>query len=296
MFVLSKLMSAITQPMFWLAVWWGVALGMLSLSAPWRRAAVRMLWGGLAVLGLLGFDALPHALLRPLENRYPVPTQEAVARHVGLIVLGGATQHPGSYQAHGQVPLGEAAERMSLPVGLMRQHPKLQLVFSGGEGRLLATGVSEAELAKAFYEQQGVDMSRVTLEGGSRTTRENARQVAALLGPRCQEPWLLVTSAWHMPRAMAEFEAVGCRAPLAMTLDPSSRGACDAAIQLLSLRGHWIATLRSQCRGGWAQCRGGWAQCRWRRPQWAVAALVAVKLGQLAAADALGVGGRAFLK
>ena len=40
----------------------------------------------------------------------------------------------------------------------------------------------------------------------------------------------------------------------------------------------------------------GRAQCRGRRPQWAVAALVAVKLGQLAAADALGVGGRAFLK
>ena len=82
MFVFSKLLSAITQPMFWLAVWWGVALGMLSLSAPWRRAAVRMLWGGLAVLGLLGFDALPHALLRPLENRYPVPPPE---------VVGGAT-------------------------------------------------------------------------------------------------------------------------------------------------------------------------------------------------------------
>lgn len=211
MFVLSKLMSAITQPLFWLAVWWGVALVLLSLSASWRRAAVRMLWGGLVVLGLFGFEALPHALLRPLENRYPVPTQEAVGRYVGLIVLGGATQHPGSYQAHGQVPLGEAAERMSLPVGLMRQHPKLQLVFSGGEGRLLATGVSEAELAKAFYAEQGVDMARVTLEGGSRTTRENARQVAALLGERCKQPWLLVTSAWHMPRAMPEFEAAGCK-------------------------------------------------------------------------------------
>ena len=92
----------------------------------------------------------------------------------------------------------------------MREHPHLQLVFSGGEGRLWATGVSEASLAKAFLEAQGVDMARVTLEGGSRTTRENARQVAALLGERCQQPWLLVTSAWHMPRSMAEFEAVGC--------------------------------------------------------------------------------------
>jgi uncharacterized SAM-binding protein YcdF (DUF218 family) len=211
MFVLSKLMSAITQPMFWLAVWWGLALVMLSMSLSWRRAAVRMLWGGLVVLGLLGFEALPHALLRPLENRYPVPAPEAVGRHVGAIVLGGALEHPDIYLAHGQVPLGQAAERMSVPVELMRQHSQLQLVFSGGEGRLLATGVSEAELAKAFYEEQGVDMRRVKLEAGSRTTRENALQVVALLGERCKQPWLLVTSAWHMPRSVPEFEAVGCQ-------------------------------------------------------------------------------------
>jgi uncharacterized SAM-binding protein YcdF (DUF218 family) len=211
MFVLSKLMSAITQPMFWLAVWWGLALVMLSMSLSWRRVAVRMLWGGLAVLGLLGFEAVPHSLLRPLENQYPVPAPELVGRHVGVIVLGGATQHPGVYLAHGQVPLGEAAERMSVPVGLMLKHPQLQLVFSGGEGRLLATGVSEAELAKAFYEEQGVDMRRVKLEAGSRTTRENALQVAELLGERCKQPWLLVTSAWHMPRSVPEFEAVGCK-------------------------------------------------------------------------------------
>jgi uncharacterized SAM-binding protein YcdF (DUF218 family) len=208
MFVLSKLMSAITQPMFWLALWWALALLMLQR---WRRLAAVMLWSGLVVLGLLGFEAGPHALLRPLENRYPVPTAEAVGRHVGVIVLGGATEHSDIYQAHGQVPLGQAAERFSVPVGLLRQNPNLQLVFSGGDGRLLATGVSEAELARAFYQQQGVDMGRVMLEGGSRTTRENALQVAALLGKRCQQPWLLVTSAWHMPRSAPEFEAVGCQ-------------------------------------------------------------------------------------
>lgn len=208
MFVLSQLMSAITQPVFWLAMWWGVALLVISR---WRRAALGMLWLGLTVLGLLGFEALPHAFLRPLENRYPVPSAAVVEQHVGLVVLGGATQHPRSYQAHAQVPLGEAAERMSVPVGLLRQHPKLALVFSGGEGRLLVTGVTEAELARVFYQEQGVDLARVTLEAGSRNTRENARQVAALLGARCQAPWLLVTSAWHMPRAVAEFESVGCR-------------------------------------------------------------------------------------
>lgn len=207
MFVFSKLLSAITQPMFWLALWWGAALLM-----PMRRRglALIMLWSGLAILGLLGFRAIPDALLRPLENRYPVPAAESIERHVGVIVLGGAVGHPDSFEARGQVPLGEAAERMTVPVGLLRRHPVLELVFSGGEGRLLKTGVTESELARAFYREQGVDMRRVRLENGSRNTRENARQVAGLLGQQCGEPWLLVTSAWHMPRSMAEFEAAGC--------------------------------------------------------------------------------------
>lgn len=208
MFLVSKLLSAITQPLFWLALWWALALLILTR---WRRPAVIMLWRGLVMLGLLGFRAIPDALLSPLENRYPTPTAEAVDRHFGIIVLGGATGHPDSFSAHGQVPLGEAAERMTVPVGLMRQHPGLELVFAGGEGRLLTTGVTESELARVFYQQQGLDMSRVRLEDGSRTTRENARQVARLLGERCQLPWLLVTSAWHMPRSVAEFEALGCQ-------------------------------------------------------------------------------------
>lgn len=212
MFVLSKLLTAITQPMFWLALWWALALLMLGR---WRRAARAMLWSGLVVLGLLGCRAIPDALLRPLENRYPVPSAVEVDRHAGIIVLGGALERPDSFVAHGQVPLGDAAERMTVPVGLMRQHPRLQLVFSGGEGRLLKTGVTESELARVFYEQQGLDMRRVVLEAGSRTTRENAQQVARLLAGRCLQPWLLVTSAWHMPRSMAEFEAefskTGCQ-------------------------------------------------------------------------------------
>ena len=208
MFILSKLLAAITQPMFWLALWWALALLILMR---WRRPALIMLWSGLVVLGLLGFRAIPDALLRPLENRYPVPATESIDRHVGIIVLGGAVGHPDTFAAHGQVPLGEAAERMTVPVGLLRHYPKLELVFSGGEGRLLTTGVTDSVLARAFYQQPGLDMARVRLEDGSRNTRENAQQVAKLLGERCKQPWLLVTSAWHMPRSMAEFEAVGCQ-------------------------------------------------------------------------------------
>ena len=187
MFVVSKLLSAITQPVFWLALWWLLALLLLSRQP---RLARRMLWAGLVVLGLLGFQAGPDALLRPLENRYAVPAAERVPEHAGVIVLGGALEHPASWHAH----------------------PELQLVFSGGEGRLLTTGVTDGQLATQFYREQGLDMARVHIEQGSRTTRENAQRVAQTLGERCHnERWLLVTSAWHMPRSVPEFEAVGCQ-------------------------------------------------------------------------------------
>ena len=207
MFALSKLLSAITQPLFWLSVWWCLALVLLPR---FRRFAVSMLWGGLIVLGLLGFNAVPEALLRSLESRFKAPTLPLSDQYAGVIVLGGATGNSGIFKTHGHVPLGEAAERMAVPIVLMRKFPNFELIFSGGEGRLVPTGTTEAELAKVFFEEQGVDMKRVTLESESRTTRENARRVAALLGERCKQPWLLLTSAWHMPRSMAEFQAVGC--------------------------------------------------------------------------------------
>ena len=207
MFVFSKLLSAITQPLFWLGLWWLLALLLLPR---FRRLAASMLWGGMLVFGLLGFNAVPEALLRSLESRFNVPSLTSSDEYAGVIVLGGATGNSSIYEAHGQVPLGDAAERMTVPIALMRRFPNFELIFSGGEGRLVPTGTTEAELAGVFYTEQGVEMKRVTLESQSRTTRENAIRVAALLGERCKQPWLLVTSAWHMPRSMSEFQEVGC--------------------------------------------------------------------------------------
>jgi uncharacterized SAM-binding protein YcdF (DUF218 family) len=169
-----------------------------------------ILWGGLVVLGLLGFNALVEALLRSLESRFNVPNVTQGGQYTGVIVLGGATGNPGIFKAHAQVPLGDAAERITAPIALMRKFPNFELIFSAGEGRLVPTGTTEAELARTFFAEQGVDMKRMTLESQARNTRENANRVTALLGERCKQPWLLVTSAWHMPRSMAEFQAVGC--------------------------------------------------------------------------------------
>lgn len=122
MFVISKLLTAITQPMFWLVLWCALALLILKR---WRRVSTAMLGAGLLMLGMLGFATVPDAVLRSLESRYPIPNAQGVDKHVGMIVLGGAIERPGVYKAHGQVPLGDAAERMIEPVAIMRNHPKL---------------------------------------------------------------------------------------------------------------------------------------------------------------------------
>ena len=132
MFVLSKLLSAITQPAFWLLLLW-----LLSLLLPGRlqRLARRLQWTGLAALALLGFLALPDALVRPLENRYPVPSEAQLAQAAGVIVLGGSFERPAIALDHQQVPLGNSAERMTVPAGWMHRHPQLQLVDYGFDYR-----------------------------------------------------------------------------------------------------------------------------------------------------------------
>jgi uncharacterized SAM-binding protein YcdF (DUF218 family) len=207
MFIISKLLSSLTQPLFWLCVWCLIALVLLPR---FRRMASSMLWCGLFIFVTLGFNAIPDSLLRSLETQFNVPSVTQSDQYVGLIVLGGATGNPAIYKTYDQVPLGEAAERMTVPIALMRKFPDFELIFSGGEGRLVPSGTTEAELARVFFTDMGVDMNRVTLESASRTTRENAEFVSELLGERCKKPWLLVTSASHMRRSMAEFQSVGC--------------------------------------------------------------------------------------
>ena len=98
---------------------------------------------------------------------------------------------------------------MTVPVALMQQHPHLRLLFTGGEGRLLASGEPEAVQAREFFAAMGVPADRMQFEAASRTTYENAVLTAALPGVDKRRPWLLVTSAWHMPRALATFRAAG---------------------------------------------------------------------------------------
>lgn len=167
----------------------------LSLVGSRHRVAARCLL--LAALGwtaLVGWLQLPEALLRELENRHPAPVEVAA----------------GQLQAYtGVVVLGESPERLKASVTLLRQHPHLRLLFTGGDGKWWASGPTEADQAEAFYKRMGVPADRLPYERTSRTTYENAVLGAVVPGVDVAQPWLLLTSARHMPRALAVFRAAG---------------------------------------------------------------------------------------
>lgn len=206
MFVVSKLMALLTQPLAWVALL--LVLGLLLVRRR-PRAARAAVGTALALLLLLGWLPLPDALLRALEQRHPAPTQIDAARYAGVVVLGGATESAYVWEGHAQPALNGAAERMTAALPLLRAHPQWKLLFTGGEGELIGGNLTEAERARRFFAQMGVPPGQLLLEDQSRTTYENAVLSAQLPGVDKTQPWLLITSAWHMPRSLATFEKAG---------------------------------------------------------------------------------------
>jgi uncharacterized SAM-binding protein YcdF (DUF218 family) len=123
-------------------------------------------------------------------------------------MLGGA-QNLEETAAYGVPQINAAAERMTEFIAIARRYPKVKMVFSGGSGDLVSHNLSEADVVQRFAEQQGLEPGRILLEGRSRNTRENAVFARELANPRPGERWLLITSAFHMPRSAAVFKAVG---------------------------------------------------------------------------------------
>lgn len=105
----------------------------------------------LALLLTVGWQPLPDALLRQLENRTQVPVGR-MQPYAGMVLFGGAIEPPHLRDGREQVSLNEAAERTTVPVASMRQFPHLVLLFTGGGSGLLVEGTSAAPAPSASSE------------------------------------------------------------------------------------------------------------------------------------------------
>jgi uncharacterized SAM-binding protein YcdF (DUF218 family) len=158
-------------------------------------------------------------LLQPIERSYPA--NPPLSQVDGIIVLGGGEDARASAY-WGQMQFNEGGDRFAAGLSLARQFPDAQLLFTGGSGALrdvAGATVSEASIAGRFFLDQGIDPDRLLLEGRSRNTTENASLSLVLANPSPDETWVLVTSAFHMPRAVRSFEAAGWTGLVAWPVD-----------------------------------------------------------------------------
>ncbi|MFY9286995.1 MAG: YdcF family protein [Alphaproteobacteria bacterium] len=145
--------------------------------------------------------------LAPLENRFP----PAKPQHVDGILLLGGDEKTSLTEARGEPISFEASSRRYIHfASLARQYPNAKLVYVGGSGLLTPDAkIKEVDVAVAALGKLGVPKERILVEDKSRNTRENARNAFTVLKPEANQTWLLVTSAWHMPRSMAAFQKAG---------------------------------------------------------------------------------------
>lgn len=207
LFIVGKLVGVLIRPESWLVFCMGLAL--LALLARRQRIACGILALTFAGTFLLAIFPLGDFLIRPLETRYPA--NPPLSNVDGIIVLGGG-ENAGKSAYWKQSQLNEGGERYTAALELVRRFPQARLLFAGGSSQLsdlAGGGISEGSVAQAFFLAQGLEPSRLLIEQESRNTSENAHNSVVLAQPQAGQTWVLVTSAFHMPRAMHTFTQAG---------------------------------------------------------------------------------------
>jgi uncharacterized SAM-binding protein YcdF (DUF218 family) len=223
-FILSKVLGFFAIPSNLV-----IALGLLGILLSGTRLARggrRLAAASLIALAVLGLSPLGNALIIPLEQRFP-PWDDTRGPPDGIVVLGGAIT-PDVSEARNDVALNEAAERITAAVALARRYPDARIIYSGGSGALIFRRGSEAASAVRIFESLGIPHARIIAEEQSRNTLENAVFSRLLAMPQPGERWLLVTSGYHMPRAMGVFRQAGFPVE-AYPVDWRTRGRQDVA-------------------------------------------------------------------
>jgi uncharacterized SAM-binding protein YcdF (DUF218 family) len=194
-FAISKLVGFFVQPSNVLIA--ASAFGIVLRLTRFARVGERLLIGSSAVLAVCAFFPIGNWILLPLEQRFP-PWNESRGHVDGIIVLGGAI-NPEISEAFPYPGINEAAERISVVGRLARTYPSARIIYAG----------IEAQAAIGLLEDFGVPRGRIEAEDRSRNTIENAIFAKEIAKPKPGERWLVVTSAFHMPRAIGVFRQNG---------------------------------------------------------------------------------------
>ncbi len=172
----------------------------------WRRSRrlAGVAWTVALLLYAASISPVSDYLLRNLEYRV---APAAVAGADGIVVLGGGTTKDVPMPPGWSGQVADAAGQRLMAAFVLHRQTGLPLLVSGGE--VFAEYGREAVIMRDILVSFGVAPEKVILEDRSLNTTENARFTAPILRERGWRRPLLVTSAFHMPRSVAEFERAG---------------------------------------------------------------------------------------
>jgi uncharacterized SAM-binding protein YcdF (DUF218 family) len=180
----------------------------IAVSA-WRgahRLASLFAVSALVIFWVSANPVVADRLMATLENQHPVDPS-ALPKADVAIVLGGAVYNPSPPRQEPE--LGEAVDRVWYAARLYRSGHVTRIVVVGGNLPWWPGALSEAALIQKLLVDLGVPASSIQIGGTSRNTFENAVEAKALMQAQPFESALLITSAWHMPRALAIFKKAG---------------------------------------------------------------------------------------
>ncbi|HDZ16060.1 MAG TPA: YdcF family protein [Methylophaga aminisulfidivorans] len=197
-FIASKMIWGLLSPlslMIWLMV---LATCLLWLN--YYSAAKRIM----LLMTVMSFSVMAYPvsdyLMYPLEKRFNAP--EVLPENIsGIILLGGAEQLSLSAD-WGTAQVGEGADRILTTAALARHYDDAPILVSGGSNLIQQQGLdNSAEVITTLLQQAGVSANRLILDTKARNTYENFVYLKPKL-PNLVGKYILVTSAFHMPRAV----------------------------------------------------------------------------------------------
>jgi uncharacterized SAM-binding protein YcdF (DUF218 family) len=198
MLFLNKLLPIFVLPLGWVVLLLIFAL----IRRKWWPVVV-----ALAVLYLASLPCTGRALLGFLESRYPSLAVADVEKADAIVPLGGIFGAPVS---EGHLPnMAGSGARLEAGIVLWQQHKADWLVFTGGRIPWEHQDEVEGNLAKRAAAARGVPPQQIVVTREVGNTADEARAVADLMKERGWEKIILVTSAWHMPRAARLFRKAG---------------------------------------------------------------------------------------
>ncbi len=199
-------------PLFVYPLGLSLALAMLAaVLAALRRARAAALCGvaGAAILWVAATPATATLLVSHLERTHPPRGAHTVPPADAIVVLGGSLGLPLPPRVH--VDLSDSADRILYAARLYRAGVAPRIVVSGGNVFPQPGMDAESRYTAALLAEWGVPAAAILIETESRNTYQNAVFTRRLLEKHRIDTVVLVTSGFHMPRALAVFESAGIR-------------------------------------------------------------------------------------